>query len=358
MRNRNIDVVRGIALLWVMIYHIWVLSGSAPIGNVVIYDFVKLGGEIGVTIFFVLSGYGIYNSLKNTENSGKISFFPFLGKRLKRVVPEYWLSIFIVLFFTAGAEYISKPGLKDIGLHMVFLHNLSPNTVSSINGVLWTMAVIVQFYVIAIPMFLLLKKSKFIFPIIFIAITVGFKFIAFHYLGHSGDFWASRETIFSSLDNFALGMFAAWLMERKFLEKTNKKPFNIAMMVLSVVLLFVVCDQGLLRGIHVDNLSGYFWHTLVALLVTMFVFFYGRKELLGNHIIKRGIVWLSKYEYGIYIVHLLMIQYLLAYSTIFQKLAMYPPLKYISLLAVTIFGGWVLCKCGDGLRTVFSKKKV
>ena len=41
-RNRNIDIVRSIAPLWVMIYHIWTLTGGARITNPVLDDFIRL----------------------------------------------------------------------------------------------------------------------------------------------------------------------------------------------------------------------------------------------------------------------------------------------------------------------------
>ena len=88
-RNRNIDIVRSIALLWVIIYHIWILTGGARITNPVLDDFVRFGGEIGVTIFFVLSGYGIFLSLDHRNQTGQIRFLPFMKKRLIRIVPEY-----------------------------------------------------------------------------------------------------------------------------------------------------------------------------------------------------------------------------------------------------------------------------
>ena len=356
-RNSSIDVVRSAALLWVIIYHIWVLTGSANIANPVLDAFVRLGGEIGVTIFFVLSGYGIFLSLDRQSRAGQIRFLPFIRKRLIRILPEYDLSLLILVFFTPQAACLSAAGLKLVVLHLVFLHNVDAVTAGSINGALWTMAVIVQFYLLAIPMYRLLRKTKYLFPVLFAAVTIGCKILCFHFLGLSGDFWASRQILPSVIDNFALGMFTAWLMQRKALERTNTKWFNLAMVFVSFVLLYLVCRLGLNHGIHSDTASGCLWHTLIALCVCAVIFFYARKELSGTHIIKRVMLWIAKYEYGIYIVHLVLIVNLLEYSTIVKKLSAYPAAKYIVFPVLALLFGWLLSKCADSIRSCLNAKK-
>lgn len=66
-RNKSIDILRAGALLIVLTYHLWVLTGSVAIMLPIVDTIVPLGGELGVTLFFLLSGYGIYYSLKITE---------------------------------------------------------------------------------------------------------------------------------------------------------------------------------------------------------------------------------------------------------------------------------------------------
>lgn len=351
VRNKNIDIVRSLALLWILLYHIWVLTGSASISIPVLSAFFMLGGEIGVTIFFVLSGYGIFCSLDRRQKAGPVRFLPFMKRRMIRILPEYYLSFFVLLFFTPQAAGLSAAGGKHVFLHLVFLHNVDSVTASSINGVLWTMAVIVQFYLIAIPMYHLLRKVKYLFPVLFIALTVGFKFFCFHHLRLADDYWVSRQILPSVSDNFALGMFTAWLAQRGMPERTNKCWFHPVMIAVSFVLLYLVCQFGLDHGIHTDTMSGYVWHTLLALTVCLGVFFYAQKELTGNYFLKRGMLWLSRYEYGIYIVHLVLIVNLMKYSTIINRIAAIPILKYPCFLILSVFCGWILCICADGIRS-------
>ena len=351
VRHKNIDIARSVALFSVVVYHIWVLTGSAEISNPVLSAFIWLGGEIGVTLFFVLSGYGIFCSLDRRQKKGPVRFLPFMKRRLIRILPEYDLSLFVLVFFSPQATCLSAAGWKHVFLHLVFLHNIDSVTASSINGILWTMAVIVQFYLIAIPMYHLLRKVKYLFPVLFIAITIGFKFFCFHCFGTADAFWESRQLLPSVADNFALGMFTAWLLQQRMPELALRRWFRLVMLALSLVLLYLVCRFGLDHSIYSDTLCGYVWHTLLALPICLGLFFYAEGELTRNHILKRGMLWLSKYEYGIYIVHLVLIVNLLEHSTIINRLAAIPAFKYPCFLILSVFSGWVLSSCADGIRS-------
>lgn len=160
-RNKSIDILRAGALLIVLTYHLWVLTGSVAIMLPIVDTIVPLGGELGVTLFFLLSGYGIYYSLKITEQkNGKIKYLVFLKKRLKRILPQYYFNLIFLLLFTGAAVYLSVEHILDILTHFLLIHNLFPDYHGAINGVLWTMGVIFQFYLVAIPIYSFIKKVR------------------------------------------------------------------------------------------------------------------------------------------------------------------------------------------------------
>lgn len=72
-RIKNIDLLRAGAILYIMLYHCYVLSGQPWQSHTAIHTLLTLGGEVGVTLFFLLSGYGIY--------------LPFLLRRREAVSP-------------------------------------------------------------------------------------------------------------------------------------------------------------------------------------------------------------------------------------------------------------------------------
>ena len=51
-RIKNIDLLRAGAILYIMLYHCYVLSGQPWQAHTAIHTILTLGGEVGVTLFF------------------------------------------------------------------------------------------------------------------------------------------------------------------------------------------------------------------------------------------------------------------------------------------------------------------
>lgn len=79
----------GGAILWIMIYHMWIHTGFAP------FDVLCNNGYAGVDIFLFLSGFGLCFSQYKT-------LLEFYRKRALRILPAYWLMV--ILFFLIGGE--------------------------------------------------------------------------------------------------------------------------------------------------------------------------------------------------------------------------------------------------------------
>lgn len=341
-RNTNLDIFRATALLLVMIYHGWVLTGSHPFCGTIITLLVSLGGEIGVTAFFALSGYGIYCSLQRMEQgNGKIDYLKFLKKRAKRIYPDYVFCMGVVVLLSLPA-YLSWNGIKNIVTHLLMIHNLFPAYCGSINGVLWTMGVIVQFYIIAPVLYRLMNKYGVRTEIICILFTIVMKAIMYALIlpatGHSEDlaFFSGRQLI-TSLDNFTVGMLVAYLLKNKE-NVLNGETAGIGMLV-SVIGLICVCQFGMNMGIHTNNMSGYIWHSLLALQLGLLMFCVSYMKYEHKGLCVKGLLWLSKYEYGIYIWHLLILSKLLSYMKNLKE-SLYWWIIYLIYIPLSIFVGF------------------
>ena len=77
-RIKNIDLLRAGAILYIMLYHCYVLSGQPWQSHTALHTLLTLGGEVGVTLFFLLSGYGIYLSLSSSEKALHPHYAPVL----------------------------------------------------------------------------------------------------------------------------------------------------------------------------------------------------------------------------------------------------------------------------------------
>ena len=87
-----LDGLRGIAVLFVMVYHLELLVPA-------LHEWVK-GGFLGVDIFFVLSGFLITSVLiKEESETKKISLKNFYLRRFLRLMPAFWLFLVVLFFF-------------------------------------------------------------------------------------------------------------------------------------------------------------------------------------------------------------------------------------------------------------------
>lgn len=162
-RDSVIDSFRGVAVLLVTSFHIflWSSSSGQPFFND--WDFYGPFGNgwVGVGIFFVISGYCMGISTKNTFSQhisiGNYSIY-FL-KRFLRISLPYYVSIvfwfFLINFFGVA---IKPTGPVDVITHLLFVHNMNERTMFSISGVYWSLAVEMQFYVV-LPVLVVLFKS-------------------------------------------------------------------------------------------------------------------------------------------------------------------------------------------------------
>lgn len=337
-KNKNIDIIRALALLFVIIYHLSVVlnfqfSGSLSFIN----NIMNFGGEIGVTLFFIISGYGIYCSIENQIiEDKKFDFFKFIKKRLCKIYPEYIVCLIISLLLTSSAIYLCK---TQIVTHLLFIHNWFPDTHGGINGVLWTMGVIFQFYVIAYLLYKCLKKHPYITSFITILFTVFFKYVTYHFIlanmnYESIYYFIYGRQLFTCIDNFAIGMLLAY---------TSKKYLNIKFkwfkIFVCLILLYGFLTVANARNIYTDSNFGYLFHTFLALILGTFMFVFARIKINYKNILSKVLLFLSKYEYSIYIWHLLIFNNLLKNSSWVSLLS--TSKKAAILLIVSIMFGYM-----------------
>lgn len=139
-----LDGLRAVAVALVMSYHAY-----HPIHGAIRYtsafDAFSFG-DTGVQLFFVLSGFLLClpyaRWLFNLQ--AQPSALRFYQRRILRVGPAYWVNI-IILFLLSGW---SVSGLLTLLGRIPYLHNVFSHDLTRHAGVLWTMCVEVQFYVV------------------------------------------------------------------------------------------------------------------------------------------------------------------------------------------------------------------
>ena len=165
-RDDFIDVLRGLAILFVLVFH--ALGTAFPTEHLqwgsglfpdfhVSHSFLLLLpatlGWSGVAIFFAISGFCIHNSYMRERHLGATRY---LIKRTFRIYPPYFISL---CFFTfCLAIYGRRDLLHDFLLHVLLIHNFSTEYFYGINLAYWSIAVEFQLYILYIPLIFIATK--------------------------------------------------------------------------------------------------------------------------------------------------------------------------------------------------------
>lgn len=160
-RIRSLDGLRGVSIILVLISHFKFADGFPWQ-----YRRVTDVGGVGVTVFFVISGFIItYILLNEYAQNGKINLFQFYIKRALRILPVFLLyTLFVIIW-----EIIQNKNTDNGDLLNVFTFTLNfAKDCRHAFGHLWTLCVEEQFYIIW-PALLIIFRSK-------LKFTIGFLF--------------------------------------------------------------------------------------------------------------------------------------------------------------------------------------
>jgi peptidoglycan/LPS O-acetylase OafA/YrhL len=149
MQFPMIDVLRAMAALLVMVYHVTALGQWGRFSEAV-WGLPFRQGWIGVDLFLVISGFVITLSAAKAQARDPAGFkWAFMQRRLRRLLPLYVLTC-VIFVLLVRPEILSRPYSQfwlQVISHALFLQNLTPYTHGVINGVTWSLALEMQFYV-------------------------------------------------------------------------------------------------------------------------------------------------------------------------------------------------------------------
>ena len=165
-KSNSLNIFRLIAAFQVMYGHFVYFF------NVNIPDIISkaIGVYQGVPVFFGLSGFLIYFSI---ENSADIK--DYYKKRFLRIYPEMWVAVIInVIFILCMNPQCGKKDLLSyfIAQSTIFQFWCPQSLVMYRNGTLWTICIIVQFYIVSWLVFGLLRRTKLICDILLFGATL------------------------------------------------------------------------------------------------------------------------------------------------------------------------------------------
>ncbi len=171
LRLDGIDILRGIAVISVILYHFFILLGLTHSN---IYPYIHAFGALGVPLFFIISGYLIYRSIDRniTEKGIKQGSLNYIFHRLFRILPAYYFNLLVVFimasFVLSNDFFYSASFFRQFFSHLTFTsYFIHKSAGFGINGAYWTLSIEMLWYVIAPFMFIFIKKTR---SFIFIAL--------------------------------------------------------------------------------------------------------------------------------------------------------------------------------------------
>lgn len=154
-KNRYVfaDGLRGLAALWVVFYHLFhgnhVQLLTEYIGkglSAILFEY----GNLGVPIFFVLSGF-VMAVTTNHKVMGAVQSTHFMLRRLIRLSPPYYFGILVSLVLLYVKIHTVEPTIQfpdtsTIIAHLLYLQGFFQRP--PINIVYWTLCYEIQFYLV------------------------------------------------------------------------------------------------------------------------------------------------------------------------------------------------------------------
>jgi peptidoglycan/LPS O-acetylase OafA/YrhL len=315
MHFKQIDSLRAIAVTMVFLYH-WLPS-------VVLFQDWHLG-SLGVSVFFVLSGFLITKILltekekiDNNKQTLASAFKLFYARRTLRIFPIYYL----LLLFLFALNF------QEVRSEILWHATYSSNILYFLNGTfsnglshLWSLCVEEQFYLVW-PILLFLVPFKHLKTFFFFTILLGLvsQVLLSNYSLLGG------VLMISKVDAFGWGGLLAYFYSYEKL--TWQKIANLywlqAVVAIGFIVSFFIAEASF--GICV-------FHCLCFFIVNQFVvgFTGWPKRLLEN----AALIYIGKISYGIYLYHNLM-QWLLPFFLKFVGLQL-PANEYLNFLIYLI----------------------
>lgn len=275
-RLASIDVLRGLAIMWVLLFHLWVdmkLVAVEPgeyyqrfaerlaageisrLGTSLIDALFRIGFQ-GVPLFMMLSGLSLYLASQRGDGLDLRRFFT---QRLRRILVPYWagFGVFMLgVIAVAGARaFIHDRSFSDFyhyGVTIAAYHRIDigwSDAFASLAifprlmrdewfgvapGSLWFVVIIVQYY----ALFPLLRRAldrmgPLLFIVAALAVTVvakGWLIATYGGLEQSPAFRYDSGIALFRIYDFALGMTLGYLVvhRRRLLDEYVGTPFDIA----------------------------------------------------------------------------------------------------------------------------------
>ncbi|MRS65388.1 acyltransferase family protein [Larkinella terrae] len=309
----QLDALRAFAVTFVLIFH-W-FPQEALINKLP-------NGSIGVTLFFVLSGFLITQILIKNRNqilAGKNTqtavYKNFIVRRALRIFPIYYLFLTVIYFTLPETSDISKfPLYYYLYGYNILLHQTG--NWGDLLSPLWSLSVEEQFYLFWPTVILLTPRTQLRSVIIFTII-----------LGLGTRIWwalngnSQGVMTLTCLDSFGIGALWSYIVE----EQPETIPV-FRKQLLWATLLALVCFAYLITQPYTSFFRIY-QRTILSVLSLYFIVHatLGFRGMAGRILTNPALIFMGKISYGIYLYHMVVSGYIT--GPVLNKLSRFSPIS-------------------------------
>lgn len=346
-KNRifGLDLVRALAIVLVLISHCVLLIAPENMG--IIATTFKLGGALGVDIFFVLSGFLIGGILIRYLDEDKTSFKDlcyFWTRRWFRTLPNYYLILFVNIVL---GYFVFKNLPEDVLNYFLFFQNFNTSQ-SNFFTESWSLTIEEFSYIIGpVLIFLLLylkiNKNKIFLISTLLIIAIGLISKLYYHLNIENSdyhFWTTnvRKVVLYRIECVYYGFLSVYLFNKYMVHR--KKYINLFFYLGSAILIFTHIVLFVTNA-TVVNASFFYDICYLPLISSCFGLMMWKMASMkvGWHYVLKPITFLSLLSYSIYLIN---------YSIILLLLKKYIPFPIVIINKI----GFVFLFLG--LTTLFS----
>jgi peptidoglycan/LPS O-acetylase OafA/YrhL len=156
-RVTGLDGLRGLAAVYVMLFHAWLLSFKHfPHNTGPGYLTWAMYGRLSVVFFLALSGFSL--ALGPAADQWRLGGVArFLRRRAWRILPAYWAALIfsLVIAYHVPASHKGEPTHHSIAVFGLLLQDVF--WAKTPNGAFWSVAVEAELYLL-FPLFLLIRR--------------------------------------------------------------------------------------------------------------------------------------------------------------------------------------------------------
>ena len=157
-RMAGLDGLRGLAALYVVAFHCWLLTFAGfPAKSGPFWLGWLMYGRLAVVFFLIISGFSL--ALSPARSGWRLtSVKQFLRRRSFRILPPYWAALagsLVIAATIVPASHAGPPTIRTVLVYSLLLQDVMVTPTP--NGAFWSIAVEVELY-LALPALLLLHR--------------------------------------------------------------------------------------------------------------------------------------------------------------------------------------------------------